>query len=101
MTSTERMIKNLNTNLFGAINLARAILPTFRKKNAGIIVWSGSCGGWQGEIGAGPYCATKFAMEGRQSSRRPTAAILIVGPVRSGRVSSEGDGILRCTEHSL
>ena len=61
------MLKNMNTNLFGAINVTRAILPTFCKKGTGVIVWSGSCGGWQGEVGASPYCATKFTMEGKES----------------------------------
>ena len=62
------MIKNMNTNLFGAINVTRAILPAFRKKKAGIVVWNSSCGGWQGEVGGSPYCATKFAMEGKLSA---------------------------------
>ena len=59
------MLAAFNTNLFGAINLTREILPTFRQKKAGTLVFMGSVGGWQGEVGAGPYCATKFALEGR------------------------------------
>ena len=58
------MLKCLNTNLFGALNLARAVLPTFRQKKAGTIVWIGSCGGWQAESGGGPYFVSKFGMEG-------------------------------------
>ena len=58
------MLKNMDTNLFGAMNLTRVLLPSFRHKKAGTIVWVGSCGGWQGEVGGGSYCATKFAMEG-------------------------------------
>ncbi|MCJ1333210.1 hypothetical protein MMC10_009904 [Thelotrema lepadinum] len=62
--SQEQILKNMNTNLFGAVNLTRAVLPIFRKKEAGVIVWIGSCSGWQKDISAGPYCATTLAMEG-------------------------------------
>lgn len=64
--SHERMLASFNTNLFGAVNLTRSVLPHFREKKSGTVVFMGSIGGWQGEVGAGPYCATKFAMEGLQ-----------------------------------
>jgi len=63
-SSHERLLASFNSNLFGAVNLTRSILPHFRQKKAGTIVFMGSVGGWQGDVGAGPYCATKFAMEG-------------------------------------
>ncbi|TVY41001.1 putative oxidoreductase [Lachnellula occidentalis] len=62
--SHERLLASFNTNLFGAINLTRAILPHFRQKKDGILVYLGSVGGWNGAVGTGAYCATKFAMEG-------------------------------------
>ncbi|TVY37444.1 Retinol dehydrogenase [Lachnellula subtilissima] len=62
--SHERLLASFNTNLFGVINLTRVILPHFRQKKYGILVFLGSVGGWNGAVGAGPYSATKFAMEG-------------------------------------
>ena len=44
--------------------VTRSILPHFRAKRDGVLVFVGSVGGWQGELGAGPYSGTKFAMEG-------------------------------------
>ena len=44
--------------------MTRAILPHFREKRSGKIAFVGSYGGWNGEVGAGPYCTAKFALEG-------------------------------------
>ena len=56
----------MNTNFFGAVNVSRAVLPIFRQKKSGTIVWIGSIAGWDGDLGGTPYCASKFAMEGEQ-----------------------------------
>jgi NAD(P)-dependent dehydrogenase (short-subunit alcohol dehydrogenase family) len=58
-------VASCNTNLFGPVNLTRSILPHFRQRKAGTIIFMGSVGGWQGEVGAGPYCVGKFGMEGK------------------------------------
>ena len=63
--SHERFVSQFNTNLFGVINVTRAILPHFRDKKSGNILFLGSSGGIEGEPGAGGYCATKFALEGK------------------------------------
>ncbi|KAI9700997.1 MAG: hypothetical protein M1820_006642 [Bogoriella megaspora] len=60
----ERLLRCLNTNLFGPVNLSRAILPHFRLKKAGTLVFVGSQAGWKGDPGATAYCASKFALEG-------------------------------------
>ncbi|KAI4260723.1 MAG: hypothetical protein LQ352_000115 [Teloschistes flavicans] len=62
--SGERFNKQLATNLIGPINLTRALLPHFRQRRAGTIVFIGSYGGWRGQAGAAPYCVSKFALEG-------------------------------------
>lgn len=62
--SHDRLIAQFNTNLFGTWAMTRSILPHFREKKAGIIAFIGSVGGWAGDPGAGPYCGTKFALEG-------------------------------------
>lgn len=63
--SYERLIAQCNTNLFGAINITRSILPHFRQKRAGKNVFIGSTGGWCGVLGGGAYCMSKFALEGQ------------------------------------
>jgi NAD(P)-dependent dehydrogenase (short-subunit alcohol dehydrogenase family) len=63
--SQERFIAQFNTNLFGTINTTRALLPHFRAKKSGVIVYLGSLGGIAGEVGGAAYCASKFALEGR------------------------------------
>ena len=59
-----RLLQQCETNLFGTINLTRSILPYFRQKRSGILVFIGSLAGWVGGEASGPYCTTKFALEG-------------------------------------
>ena len=63
--SYDRLVAQFNTNLFGTMAMTRAVLPHFREKKAGVIAFLGSDAGWIGEPGAGPYCGTKFALEGQ------------------------------------
>lgn len=51
--------------MVGAVNVTRAIMPHFREKKGGVVVFMGSQSGWSGDIGASAYCATKFALEGK------------------------------------
>ncbi|KAG7108041.1 Oxidoreductase calM like protein [Verticillium longisporum] len=53
-----------DTNLFGPLNLTRAVLPHMRAKNSGMVLFMGRISGWHGIGGGGPYSATKFALEG-------------------------------------
>ena len=53
-----------NTNVFGLINLTKALLPQFRERRSGFIVNFSSIGGLIGSPGWGYYNATKFAVEG-------------------------------------
>ena len=50
--------------MFGPVNLSQAILPHFRQRNAGVLVFVGSQAGWKGDPGATAYCASKFALAG-------------------------------------
>ena len=52
------------TNVFGVINMTRALLPQFRERCSGTIVNLSSIGGLIGSPGWGYYNATKFAVEG-------------------------------------
>ncbi|KAI0265352.1 short chain dehydrogenase [Gloeopeniophorella convolvens] len=53
-----------NTNVFGALNVARAFLPYMRERKSGTIIWIGSLGGWRPVINAGLYAGTKYAVRG-------------------------------------
>lgn len=56
---------NFDTNVFGALNVIRQVLPQLRKQQSGHIFNVASIGGFMGAFpGFGIYCATKFAMHG-------------------------------------
>jgi NAD(P)-dependent dehydrogenase (short-subunit alcohol dehydrogenase family) len=54
----------LETNVFGALAVTRAVLPHLRRQKAGHILQISSIGGFNGTPGAGIYNASKFALEG-------------------------------------
>ena len=51
-------------NVFGLINLTRAVLPYMREAGGGKIVHIGSRSGFEGEPGVSMYSASKFAVAG-------------------------------------
>lgn len=53
-----------DTNVFGILNVLRAVLPTLRSQRSGRILNLSSIGGFGGSAGWGIYCSTKFAVEG-------------------------------------
>ena len=53
-----------DTNVFGVLNVQRAVLPVLRKQRSGHLVQISSVGGFTGTPGWGVYAATKFAVEG-------------------------------------
>lgn len=57
-----------DTNLFGVMNVVRAILPHFRGKRSGSIVNISSGGGLFALPGMPIYCSSKFALEGFSES---------------------------------
>lgn len=52
------------TNVFGPMNMMRAVLPAMRKKGDGVIVNVSSMAGLFGLPGNGIYSSTKFALNG-------------------------------------
>lgn len=62
-TPTEEMKKAFNTNLFGAIDVMKAVLPRMRKQQYGKIINITSIAGYMGLPFRGVYSATKGALE--------------------------------------
>ena len=62
--SGDQEVKDLfNTNVFGVLNVIRAVVPYMRKQASGHILNISSIGGYASYPGWGAYCATKFAVE--------------------------------------
>ncbi|AET93118.1 Dehydrogenase [Burkholderia sp. YI23] len=53
-----------DTNVFGLLNVTRAVLPVMRAQRSGHVVNMSSIGGYRSGAGFGVYCSTKFAVEG-------------------------------------
>ena len=51
------------TNLFGSVNLTRAVLPAMRKSGRGHVISVSSIGARVGRVMDGAYCASKAALE--------------------------------------
>jgi len=63
-TSIEDFHAQIETNLFGVINVSKAAIPTMRAQRAGHIILFSSVGGRGGSTGRAPYSAAKFGVEG-------------------------------------
>jgi len=53
-----------DTNVFGMLNVTRAIVPYMRAKRSGVIANISSAAAWSGYAGVGLYCASKWAASG-------------------------------------
>jgi NAD(P)-dependent dehydrogenase (short-subunit alcohol dehydrogenase family) len=57
--------ENFDVNVFGSLNVIRAVMPHLREQRSGHIFNIASIGGFTGSFpGFGIYCATKFAVHG-------------------------------------
>ena len=59
----EEIKRNFETNFFGPINVIKAILPTMRAQNSGLIINITSIAGYMGLPFRGVYSASKGALE--------------------------------------
>lgn len=60
----EDMRHQFDVNVFGAVAMMRAVLPTMRKRRSGHIINITSMGGYITMPGIAYYCGSKFALEG-------------------------------------
>lgn len=63
-TTDSEMRAQFETNVFGLMNVTRAVLPGMRKRRRGHIMNLSSVAGSVGFTSASLYCASKFAVEG-------------------------------------
>jgi NAD(P)-dependent dehydrogenase (short-subunit alcohol dehydrogenase family) len=64
----------VETNLFGPINVTRAVLPIMRARRRGLIVTMSSLAGIAGQPFVSAYSATKFGLEGWMEALTPEIA---------------------------
>jgi NAD(P)-dependent dehydrogenase (short-subunit alcohol dehydrogenase family) len=62
--SADEVRRLYETNVFGLLNVTRAVLPSMRERRSGHVVNISSLGGYRSAAGFGVYCSTKFAVEG-------------------------------------
>jgi NAD(P)-dependent dehydrogenase (short-subunit alcohol dehydrogenase family) len=63
-SSLSDMRHQFEVNVFGAVALMKAVLPTMRKRRSGHIINITSMGGYITMPGIAYYCGSKFALEG-------------------------------------
>jgi NAD(P)-dependent dehydrogenase (short-subunit alcohol dehydrogenase family) len=63
-TSLAEFRAQIETNLFGVINLTKAVVPVMREQRSGHILQFSSIGGRVGPPGRAPYAAAKWGVEG-------------------------------------
>ncbi|QNS02820.1 oxidoreductase [Streptomyces xanthii] len=83
--SDAELRRQFDTNVFGAVDVTRAVLPSMRARRSGDIVQISSVAGVSGTLGGGAYAGTKFALEGLSEGLAAEVAhlgirVLIVEP---------------------
>ncbi len=77
--SPENFRAQVETNLFGPLNVTRAVLPVLRAQRAGHVVTISSVAGITGGEFTSAYAASKFALEGWMESLTPEIAPFGIG----------------------
>jgi NAD(P)-dependent dehydrogenase (short-subunit alcohol dehydrogenase family) len=72
--SPEDFRAQVDTNLFGPLNVTRAVLPVMRAQRSGLVVTISSTAGLIGQEFCTAYAASKFALEGFMESLTPEVA---------------------------
>ena len=72
--STEQVRNQIETLLFGPMNVTRAVLPVMRRQRSGLVVTISSTAGIAGQLFCTAYAAAKFGIEGWMESLTPEIA---------------------------
>jgi NAD(P)-dependent dehydrogenase (short-subunit alcohol dehydrogenase family) len=93
-TSREKIAEQFDVNVFGVMDVTRALLPHFRQNKGGLILNIGSGAGVFALPMISLYCATKFALEGFSESLSYELASqnIIVKMIEPGGVVSTNFG---------
>jgi NAD(P)-dependent dehydrogenase (short-subunit alcohol dehydrogenase family) len=74
--SPEQVRSQIETNLFGTMNVTRAVLPVMRRQRSGLVISISSLAGLTGLEFTSAYAASKFAVEGWMEAITPEVAPL-------------------------
>jgi NAD(P)-dependent dehydrogenase (short-subunit alcohol dehydrogenase family) len=69
--SPEQVRDQIETLLFGAMNVTRAVLPVMRRQRSGLLLTISSTAGITGQLFCTAYAAAKFGIEGWTESLTP------------------------------
>lgn len=72
--SPEDFRSQIETTLFGPVNVTRAVLPAMRAERSGLVVTISSTAGIMGQAFCTAYAASKFGVEGWMESLTPEVA---------------------------
>jgi NAD(P)-dependent dehydrogenase (short-subunit alcohol dehydrogenase family) len=72
--SPEQIRNQIETLLFGPMNVTRSVLPVMRKQRAGLLLTLSSTAGITGQMFCTAYAAAKFGIEGLIESLTPEIA---------------------------
>jgi NAD(P)-dependent dehydrogenase (short-subunit alcohol dehydrogenase family) len=72
--SAEQVRNQIETLLFGPMNVSRAVLPVMRKQRSGLLLTISSTAGISGLLFCSAYAAAKFGIEGWMESLTPEVA---------------------------
>jgi len=72
--SPEQVRNQIETLLFGPMNVTRAVLPVMRKQRSGLVLTISSTAGIAGQMFCAAYAAAKFGIEGWMESLTPEIA---------------------------
>jgi NAD(P)-dependent dehydrogenase (short-subunit alcohol dehydrogenase family) len=103
-TGADKVQEQFDVNVFGVMNVTRALLPHFRRHREGIIINLSSRGGLVGLPMISLYCATKHALEGFTESlafelAAQNIVVKLVEP--SGGVTHTAFSARMAAEHAL
>jgi NAD(P)-dependent dehydrogenase (short-subunit alcohol dehydrogenase family) len=72
--SPEEFRAQIETTLFGPVNVTRAVLPVMRAQHSGLVATISSTAGIEGGVFLTAYAASKFGVEGWMESLTPEVA---------------------------
>jgi len=72
--SPEQVRDQIETLLFGPMNVTRAVLPVMRRQRSGVLLTISSTAGIAGQLFCSAYAAAKFGIEGWMESLTPEVA---------------------------